>query len=106
MDLKTLKKLLNKTFKQISASPVEIIKVLDDVVLVKYEDRDPITGGRTKDYLYTACNLDGDIITSISYDSLELCERIVNAGALTDEVRIQEIVDAYNEEQRYIKHAM
>lgn len=98
-DLKTLKQNLNKAFKEISASPVDVAKIVNSHVIVRYEERDPETGGRTHEYLFTVCDLDGRRVP-VSYESQELAERVIAADAIFDLKKIQEIVDKYSEELR------
>lgn len=97
--LKQLKEKLNKTFKVISATPPEVAGIIKDKVLVRYEERDYETGSGIKSYLITVCDMEGNILTPISYESQELCERVIKANALFDESKIQKILNKYNKEK-------
>lgn len=104
--IKELKAKINHNFKQISATPPEIICIYKDHVIIKYEERDFETGCATKDYLYTLVDYDGNQITPISYCDVELCKRVINMGDVKNLDKIQAIVNAYNLEKAYIRHAV
>lgn len=105
--LSDIKKKLNRTFKERSATPPEVEKIVGDFIIIKYEERDPITGGSTKDYLYTISDLEGNVVDeNHSYGELELCEKIIEEQAMNDEKKIDAVVDHYNKERYYIRHAV
>lgn len=103
---KELKAKINQNFKQISATPPEVICIYKDHVIIKYEERDFETGCATKDYLYTLVDYEGNQITPISYSDIELCKRVVDMGDIKNLDNIQAVVNAYNLEKSYIRHAV
>lgn len=104
--LNQLKQKLQETFRDISASPVEIQETYGDCVIVKYEERDPITGGKTKDYLYTICDLDGKLVDEEHvYGDYELCRLVLHTCSMNNPVKIQEIVESYNAFQKILREA-
>lgn len=95
-----VRKTIQKVFKDISASPAELVWTKGKYIIAKYEERDPETGGHTYDYLYAVCDLEGNRIDDVSYGDLELAQFMISQGAVGDEDKIDEALRIYNAMKR------
>lgn len=93
---KELKSMLDKNLKDLSASPVEIEYFDNPYVIVKYEERDPFTGGHTHDYLYIICSAeDGSIIDTTSYYDILLAKWALAQKAMNNPEAIDNILKKF-----------